>query len=170
MRQLLLELHAPSRRASLVYCDNISAVYMTSNPVQHQRTKHIEIDLHFVWECVTGGDICVMHVPTSSQYAYIFTKGFLSSEVTWLRQLLLELHPLLAVLLWYTATTSTKCTCPLTPSSISAPSTSRSIFTSCGSALLLVMSVSCTSRRLHSTPTSSPRGCLLHSSRSSGPV
>ena len=33
--QLLLELHAPSRRASLVYCDNISAVCMTSNPVHH---------------------------------------------------------------------------------------------------------------------------------------
>jgi hypothetical protein len=46
--QLLLELHAPLRRATLVYCDNISAVYMSSNPVQHQRTKHIEIDLHFV--------------------------------------------------------------------------------------------------------------------------
>jgi hypothetical protein len=36
--------------ATLVYCDNISAVYMTSNPVQHQRTKHIEIDHHFVRE------------------------------------------------------------------------------------------------------------------------
>ena len=50
LRQLFLELHAPLRRATLVYCDNISAVYMTSNPVQHQRTKHIEIDLHFVKE------------------------------------------------------------------------------------------------------------------------
>ena len=46
--QLLSELHAPLRRATLIYCDNISAVYMSSNPVQHQRTKHIEIDLHFV--------------------------------------------------------------------------------------------------------------------------
>jgi hypothetical protein len=50
LRQLLLELHASLRRATLVYCDNISAVYMTSNLVQHQRTKHIEIDLHFVRE------------------------------------------------------------------------------------------------------------------------
>ena len=66
LRQLLLELHAPSRRASLVYCDNISAVYMSSNPVQHQRTKHIEIDLHFVRERVALGDILVMHVPTSA--------------------------------------------------------------------------------------------------------
>jgi len=52
--QLLLELHAPPH-ASLVYCDNISTVYMSSNPVQHQRTKHIEIDLHFVRERVATG-------------------------------------------------------------------------------------------------------------------
>ena len=79
LRQLLLELHAPPRRASLVYCDNISAVYMSSNPVQHPRTKHIEIDLHFVRERVAIGDVRVMHVPTSSKYADIFTKGLPSS-------------------------------------------------------------------------------------------
>jgi len=81
LRQLLLELHAP-RRASLVYCDNISTVYMSSNPVQHQRTKHIEIDLHFVRERVATGDVRVMHLPTSSQYADIFTKGLPSSVFT----------------------------------------------------------------------------------------
>ena len=75
LHQLLLELHAPSRRASLVYCDNISAVYMSSNPVQHQRTKHVEIDLHFVRERVALGDVRVLHVPTTSQFADIFTKG-----------------------------------------------------------------------------------------------
>jgi len=79
LRQLLIELHAPPRRASLVYYDNISAVYMSSNPIQHQRTKHIEIDLHFVRERVAVGDVRVMHVPTSSQYADIFTKGLPSS-------------------------------------------------------------------------------------------
>ena len=79
LRQLLLELHAPPQRTSLVYCDNISAVYMSSNPIQHQRTKHIEIDLHFVRERVAVGDVRIMHVPTSSQYADIFTKGLPSS-------------------------------------------------------------------------------------------
>jgi len=79
LRQLLLELHTPLRRATLVYCDNISAVYMSSNPVQHQRTKHIEIDLHFVRERVSIGEVRVMHVPTASQYADIFTKGLPSS-------------------------------------------------------------------------------------------
>jgi hypothetical protein len=82
LRQLLLELHAPLHRATLVYCDNISAVYMTFNPVQHQRTKHIEIDLHFVREQVAVGDLRVLHVPTTPQYANIFTKGLLSSVFT----------------------------------------------------------------------------------------
>ena len=66
LRQLLVELHVPLRRTTLIYCDNISTVYMSSNPVQHQRTKHVEIDLHFVRERVATGDVCVLHVPTSS--------------------------------------------------------------------------------------------------------
>jgi len=82
LHQVLLELHAPLRRAALVYCDKISAVYMTSNPVQHQPTKHIEIDLHFVRERVAIGDLRVLHVPTSSQYADIFTKGLPTSVFT----------------------------------------------------------------------------------------
>ena len=82
LRQLLQELHAPLRRATLVYCDNISTVYMSSNPVQHQRTKHVEIDLHFVRERVALVDLRVLHVPTSSQYADIFTKGLPSSVFT----------------------------------------------------------------------------------------
>nr|GEU77427.1 ribonuclease H-like domain-containing protein [Tanacetum cinerariifolium] len=45
---LLCELHTPLSTATLVYCDNVSAVYMSANPVQHQCTKHIEIDIHFV--------------------------------------------------------------------------------------------------------------------------
>ena len=71
--------HLVNQRATLVYCDNISAVYMTSNPVQHQRTKHIEIDLHFVRERVAIDDLRVLHVPASSQYADIFTKGLPTS-------------------------------------------------------------------------------------------
>jgi hypothetical protein len=45
-RQLLQELHSPLTKSSLVYHDNVSVVYLSTNPVQHQRTKHIEIDLH----------------------------------------------------------------------------------------------------------------------------
>lgn len=75
IRNLLLELHCPLTTATLVYCDNISSVYMASNPVQHQRTKHIEIDLHFVREKVKIGQVKVIHVPSALQFADIFTKG-----------------------------------------------------------------------------------------------
>ncbi|GJV48766.1 ribonuclease H-like domain-containing protein [Tanacetum coccineum] len=63
LRNLLRELHTPLSTATIVYCDNVSAVYLSSNPVQHQRTKHIEIDIHFVRD------------PSRYQYADIFTKG-----------------------------------------------------------------------------------------------
>ncbi|GJR42947.1 ribonuclease H-like domain-containing protein [Tanacetum coccineum] len=75
IRNLLRELHTPLFTATLVYCDNVSAVYMSANPVQHQRTKHIEIDIHFVRDKVAAGHVRVLHVPSRFQYAYIFTKG-----------------------------------------------------------------------------------------------
>ena len=65
MRQLLHEHHSPLQRATLVYCDNISIVYLSTNTVQHQRTKHVEIDLHFVRDRVTAGDVRVLSVPTT---------------------------------------------------------------------------------------------------------
>ncbi|GJW06896.1 ribonuclease H-like domain-containing protein [Tanacetum coccineum] len=54
LRNLLRELHTPLSSATLVYCNNVSAVYLSSNPVQHQRTKHIEIDIHFVRDLVAA--------------------------------------------------------------------------------------------------------------------
>ncbi|GKD43833.1 ribonuclease H-like domain-containing protein [Tanacetum coccineum] len=79
IRNLLRELHSPLLTATLVYCDNVSAVYMSANPVQHQRTKHIEIDIHFVRDMVKAGHVRVLHVPSRFQYADIFTKGLPSA-------------------------------------------------------------------------------------------
>ncbi|GJT70411.1 ribonuclease H-like domain-containing protein [Tanacetum coccineum] len=75
LRNLLHELHSPLSTATLVYCDNVSAVYMSVYPVQHQRTKHIAIDIHFVRDMVTAGQVGVLHIPSRYQYADIFTKG-----------------------------------------------------------------------------------------------
>ena len=75
LRQLLQELHVPLRVATVVYCDNVSAVYMTANPVHHRRTKHIEIDIHFVREKVALGEVRVLHVPSQYQFADIMMKG-----------------------------------------------------------------------------------------------
>ncbi|GKA01047.1 ribonuclease H-like domain-containing protein [Tanacetum coccineum] len=75
IRNLLRELHTPLFTATLVYCDNVSAVYMSANPVQHQHIKHIEIVIHFVRDKVTASHVRVLHVPSRFQYADIFTKG-----------------------------------------------------------------------------------------------
>ncbi|GJW19477.1 ribonuclease H-like domain-containing protein [Tanacetum coccineum] len=75
IRNLLRELQTPLFTATLVYCDNVNDVYMYANPIQHQRTKHIEIDIHFVRDKVAAGHVRILHVPSRFQYAYIFTKG-----------------------------------------------------------------------------------------------
>jgi len=75
--QLLQEIHAPIAFATVVYCDNVSAVYMTVNPVHPHRTKHIEIDIHFVRDKVALGQVRVLHVPSTHQFADIMTKGLL---------------------------------------------------------------------------------------------
>nr|GEW96708.1 ribonuclease H-like domain-containing protein [Tanacetum cinerariifolium] len=72
---LLSELHTPLSSATLVYCDNNSAIYLSRNPVQHQRTKHIEIDIHFFRDLVAASQVRVLHVPLRYQFAAIFTKG-----------------------------------------------------------------------------------------------
>nr|GEV32422.1 ribonuclease H-like domain-containing protein [Tanacetum cinerariifolium] len=75
IRNLLCELYTLLFTATLVYCDNVSALYMSTNTVQQQRTKHIEIDMHFVRDFVTTGEVRVLHQPSRFQYADIFTKG-----------------------------------------------------------------------------------------------
>ncbi|GKB63869.1 ribonuclease H-like domain-containing protein [Tanacetum coccineum] len=62
LRNLLRGLHSPLSTVTLVYCDNVSAVYISTNPAQHQQIKHIEIDIHFVRDMVTAGHVKVLHV------------------------------------------------------------------------------------------------------------
>ena len=75
LRSLLSELHHGVAKATLVFCDNVSTTYMSRNPVHHKRTKHIELDIHFVREKVSVGDVRVLHIPSTRQLADIFTKG-----------------------------------------------------------------------------------------------
>jgi len=50
-------------------------MYMSQNPVHHQRIKHVEIDLHLVRDRVALGHIKVIHIPSAIQFADVFTKG-----------------------------------------------------------------------------------------------
>jgi hypothetical protein len=71
LRQLMTELSHPPCRASVVFCENVSVMYLASNPVQHQHTKHVEIDLHFVREKVRGGDGDTYSIiPSVGRYFY----------------------------------------------------------------------------------------------------
>ena len=58
-----------------LYCDNKSAIGIAHNPVQHDRTKHVEVDRHFIKEKIESGLICIPYVPTGEQLADILTKG-----------------------------------------------------------------------------------------------
>jgi len=79
LRQLLAELLYKIPSATVAFCDNISSVYMAHNPVHHRRTKHIELDIHFVREKVAIGELRVTHVPSAWQLADVFTKGLPSA-------------------------------------------------------------------------------------------
>ncbi|RVW62074.1 Copia protein [Vitis vinifera] len=62
-----------------LYCDNKSAINIVHNPIQHDRTKHIEIDRHFIKEKLEEGVVCMSYVPSKHQLADILTKGLNSS-------------------------------------------------------------------------------------------
>jgi hypothetical protein len=55
-------------------CDNESAIKLANNPVNHSRTKHIDIRHHFLRDHEAKGDIALIHVSTDKQLADIFTK------------------------------------------------------------------------------------------------
>lgn len=58
-----------------LYCDNKSAINIAHNPIQHDRTKHIEIDRHFIKEKLEEGLLCMSYVPSEHQLADVLTKG-----------------------------------------------------------------------------------------------
>ena len=58
-------------------CDNKAAINIANNPVQHDKTKHMEIDQHFIKEKLDNGSICIPYIPLSQQVVDVLTKGLL---------------------------------------------------------------------------------------------
>jgi len=57
-----------------LYCDNISAINLTKNPIQHSKTKHIEIRHKFIRDHVQKGDVEIKFIKTENQLANLFIK------------------------------------------------------------------------------------------------
>jgi hypothetical protein len=75
IRQVLCDLGLFLPSAPLIWCDNTSALALASNPVFHGRTKHIEVDYHFIRERVVRGDLKLQFISTEDQLADVFTKA-----------------------------------------------------------------------------------------------
>jgi hypothetical protein len=70
------ELKVSLESVLVVWCDNISALAIASNPIFYIGSKHIEVNYHFICEKVANRDIILQHVPTSLQLADVFVKGY----------------------------------------------------------------------------------------------
>lgn len=75
VQTLLAELQVESPSMAKLWCDNLGAKYLSANPVFHARTKHIEVDYHFVRERVSRKLLEIDFVPTGDQVADGFTKA-----------------------------------------------------------------------------------------------
>jgi hypothetical protein len=84
MKQTLLDYGVKFKEIPLL-CDNKSAIKIANNPVQHSRTKHIDIRYHFIRDHVSKGDIKIDGVSTDDQLADIFTKPLDESQFCKLR-------------------------------------------------------------------------------------
>ena len=74
LRQLLHDFGILSSSPTLPLCDNQAAIHIASNPTFHERTKHIEIDCHFVRDKVTDGFLKLMLIRSQHQLADLFAK------------------------------------------------------------------------------------------------
>ncbi|XP_019168382.1 PREDICTED: uncharacterized protein LOC109164083 [Ipomoea nil] len=82
---LLREIGLHTGEPATLWCDNLGATYLCANPVFHARTKHIEIDFHFVRDRVAAGDFIVNFVSTKDQLADVFIKPLPAPRFSMLR-------------------------------------------------------------------------------------
>ncbi|KAA0057625.1 Cysteine-rich RLK (RECEPTOR-like protein kinase) 8 [Cucumis melo var. makuwa] len=77
LQKVLSDLHQECETPLKLFCDNKAAISIANNQVQHDRTKHVEIDRHFIKEILDSGSICIPYIPSSQQVADVLTKELL---------------------------------------------------------------------------------------------
>jgi hypothetical protein len=74
IRSLLAELRISTSSMTTLWCDNLGATFLSANPVFHARTKHVEVDYHFVCDRVAKREIQVRFISSKDQLADVLTK------------------------------------------------------------------------------------------------
>lgn len=92
LESLLQELRVPLVIPPIINCDNQSTTQLAANPVLHARTKHVEIDYHFVHQRVVSGLLQVQHVTSEDQLADPLTKALSTNRFLDFRSKLTVLH------------------------------------------------------------------------------
>ncbi|KAD4178801.1 hypothetical protein E3N88_27392 [Mikania micrantha] len=85
LETLLHELHVKTHSVPTLWCDNLGGTYLSANPVFHARTKHVEVDFHFVREKVAQGQLSAQFISTHDQIADVFTKALPTDRFTVLK-------------------------------------------------------------------------------------
>ena len=80
VQSLLNELQFPLSSTPITWCDNLGASALAANPVYHARTKHIELDVHFIRDKVLQKLLDIRYIPSHHQVADCFTKGLTSTR------------------------------------------------------------------------------------------
>ena len=75
LQKLLKEMRLSEGSKLTLYCDNKASISIAHNPVQHDRTKHVEIDRHFIKEKLVNDVLSLFHISSEKQLADVFTKG-----------------------------------------------------------------------------------------------
>jgi hypothetical protein len=81
IQTLLCELGIPHPSSASLWCDNLRATYMLANPVFYARTKHIEVDYHFVREWVARRQLDIQFISSYDKLAYGFTKPLMVQKM-----------------------------------------------------------------------------------------